>query len=390
MEIRLITPEEWKRTEELFALAFRIPLSRRQSAKPDDHLHWAAFDEDGEMMSTLTVPTYTMWFDGQPVRMGGIGGVATLPQYRRRGGIRGCFEVLLPELYRRGYDFSYLYPFSTCFYRKFGYESCVQKQVITVELHALRTNYFTGTYRMAEPGRDLRRDFQAVDAIWERSCNMQVLHEQPEDYRWVTELDPAAGDEYAFVWYDESGAPAAYVRYQPKEDTLECSRFHFTTPQSFLALLGLLQGASTVQSKVRFFLPENRAVYYLLREWSWNAISWNQINGGMVRVIRVQPVLEKAKYIGSGQVTVAVTDPQIPENTGTYRVCFRDGRAQTVSKTDAAPDAVLTVPAFSALISGVCSFEEAAKWLPGVEQKRDNPALSQVFYRKEMYIEEEF
>ena len=121
MEIRLLRPEELARTEELFALAFRLPLERGREEKPDEALHWAAFDEDGEMMSTLTVPAYQMWFDGQPVRMGGIGGVSTLPQYRKRGGIRGCFEALLPELYRRGYDFSYLYPFSTAFYRKFGH-----------------------------------------------------------------------------------------------------------------------------------------------------------------------------------------------------------------------------------------------------------------------------
>ena len=55
-----------------------------------------------------------------------------------------------------------------------------------------------------------------------------------------------------------------------------------------------------------------------------------------------------------------------------------------------APSTTTPEMALVTLISGVCSFEEAAKWLPGVEQKRDNPALSQVFYRKEMYIEEEF
>ena len=390
MEIRLTTPEEWARTEELFALAFRIPLSRSKPGEPDTHLHWAAFDEDGRMMSTLTVPTYTMWFDGQPVRMGGIGGVATLPQYRRRGGIRGCFEALLPELYRRGYDFSYLYPFSSGFYRKFGYECCMHKQLITVALQALPTGCFTGTYRLAEPGNRLAEDFRAVDKIWERSWNMQVLHDRPEDYRWVGELDPAAGEDYAFVWYDETGAPAAYVRYCPEGDTLECSRFHFTTRQSFLALLGLLRGATTAQSKASFYLPESKAMRFLLPEWAWNAVSWQQINGGMVRVIRVQSVLEKARYIGSGQVTIAVTDPQIPENTGTYCVCFRDGRAQTVAGTDAAPDAALTIQAFSALISGVFSFEEGARWLPGVTRQQENPALNQVFYRKEMYIEEEF
>ena len=234
MEVRLTKPEELDRVRELFALAFRIPMKRDAEQEPDEALHWAAFDGDGQMMSAITVPTYQMWFDGQPVRLGGIGGVSTLPQYRRRGGIRACFEALLPELYRREYDFSYLYPFSTAFYRKFGYECCVQKQLVTVDLRLLRTSYFEDTYRLAEPGRDLSEDVWAVDQAWYRAYNMSVLHGR-SDYRWVTGLDPAAGDKYLYVWYD-NGAPSAYVRFQPEGDTLQCDRFRFTSARGFRAL----------------------------------------------------------------------------------------------------------------------------------------------------------
>lgn len=388
MEIRLLRPEELARTEELFALAFRLPLERGKEGKPDEALHWAAFDEDGEMMSTLTVPAYQMWFDGQSVRMGGIGGVSTLPQYRKRGGIRGCFEALLPELYRRGYDFSYLYPFSTAFYRKFGYESCVQKQLVTVELRGLRENYFTGTYRLAEPGRDLSADVCTVDDRWHRAHNMSVLHGQ-EDYSWVTKLDPAAGDKYLYVWYDGDD-PSAYVLFQPEGATLRCDRFHFTSARGFRALLGLLQTMSSDRSHARFYLPESKALRYLLPEWSLGAAGWQILSGGMVRVIRVEEVLKKAKCLGNGQVTLAISDPQVPQNTGTFRVRFQDGHVTEATATDAPPDTSMPISAFSALISGICTFAEAAQWLPGVEAIARNPALNQLFYKKAMFIEEEF
>lgn len=388
MQIRLIRPEELARTEELFALAFRLPLERGKEEAPDDALHWAAFDEDGEMMSTLTVPAYRMWFDGQPVRMGGIGGVSTLPQYRRRGGIRGCFEALLPELYRREYDFSYLFPFSTAFYRKFGYESCVQKQLVTVDLRGLRDNYFTGTYRLAEPGRDLSADVCAVDVCWHRACNMSVLHSR-EDYGWVAKLDPAAGGRYLYVWYD-SDVPSAYVLFQPEGTTLRCDRFHFTSARGFRALLGLLQTMSSDRSHARFYLPESKALRYLLPEWSLGAVGWQILSGGMVRVIRVQEVLKKAKCLGTGRVTLAIRDPQIPQNNGTFRICFQDGRVTEAAATEDPPDASMPICAFSALISGVCTFDEAAQWMPGVEAITHTPALNQLFYKKAMFIEEDF
>lgn len=388
MEVRLTKPEELDRVRELFALAFRIPMKRDVEHEPDEALHWAAFDDDGQMMSAITVPMYPMWFDGQPVCMGGIGGVSTLPQYRRRGGIRACFEALLPELYRQEYDFSYLYPFSTAFYRKFGYECCVQKQLVTVDLRLLRTSYFADTYRLAEPGQDLSEDVAFVDHIWHRTYNMSVPHVR-SDYRWVAKLDPAAGGKYLYVWYD-NGRPSAYVLFQPEGDTLQCDRFHFTSAQGFRALLGLLQTMSTDRSHARFYLPESKALRYLLPEWSLGAVQWQLLCGGMVRVIRVREVLEKAKCIGTGQVTLEITDPQIPENTGTYWVSFNDGKVLMVDSADTAPDARLTIPAFSALISGVCSFTEAAQWMPGIEVQHQNPALDQLFYKKEMFIEEEF
>ena len=75
---------------------------------------WAAFeDDDRTMMSTFTVIPYRARFDGHDMLMMGVGGVSTLPQYRRRGGIRACFESALPDMYAQGAAFSYLYPFST-------------------------------------------------------------------------------------------------------------------------------------------------------------------------------------------------------------------------------------------------------------------------------------
>lgn len=89
MIVRKTALEEARRVNELFAICFEMPYTNCPAdPEKDDATHWAAFDEDGEMMSTFTVSDFTVQFDGSPCKMGGIGGVATLPQYRRRGGIR--------------------------------------------------------------------------------------------------------------------------------------------------------------------------------------------------------------------------------------------------------------------------------------------------------------
>ena len=187
MIVRKTRPEETLRANELFAIAFELPTTREAAAKPDgENLHrWSAFDDSsGEMMSTFTINDYTVRFDGHACRMGGIGGVATLPQYRRRGGIRGCFQAAMPDMYASGYDFSYLYPFSTAYYRKFGYECCVRKLFTSVRLSLLVPPEFSGTFRLAEAGNPMTEAIRSVDACWESKYNMMVQH-RPEDYKWT-------------------------------------------------------------------------------------------------------------------------------------------------------------------------------------------------------------
>ena len=81
-----------------------------------------------------------------------------------------------------------------------------------------------------------------------------------------------------------------------------------------------------------------------------------------------------------------VSDPQIPENNGCYHVAFRNGKAEAVEKGNYDPDIRLTIPAFSALISGAGSLN----WLSGVEIRKDTPAIRQVIHRKPMMIADYF
>ena len=124
MIIRKTTAEDNTAVNALFAVAFESSPENGPAQENDTRIrHWGAFTDDGELMSSLSVTPFSIRFDGSVCPMAGIGAVQTLPPYRRRGGIAACFASALPELYADGYLFSYLFPFSTAFYRRFGYET---------------------------------------------------------------------------------------------------------------------------------------------------------------------------------------------------------------------------------------------------------------------------
>lgn len=395
MIVRKSKPEEARRINELFAICFETPYSDCPAKPQEDETdHWVALSEEGEIMSTFTISDFPVFFDGHTCKMGGIGGVATLPQYRRMGGIRGCFQEALPDMYRGGYDFSYLYPFSTGYYRKFGYECCCQQWQWQVDLRLLNPKKDQSFFRLVEKSCPQTQAIQSLDALWEKKYNMMVQH-TPEDYGWVTKSDPAVKQEFTYVCYEENGEPIAYTTFQlanePSGRNLSCSRFCFADKDGFNAAMALFKSLSADHAYVKFKTPAVRGLQYLMPEWSQGAVQWELMaSQGMVRVVNAEQVLKKAAYLGSGAVTLELQDPQIPENTGRYAVTFTEGKAVRVERTQEAPDAVLSIPAFSALICGVCALEEGDGYLDGLEICGNVKALSQVFYPKPLWIRDYF
>ena len=390
MLIRKTYPDEYRRVNELFAICFETPYQNCPiDPENDPNTHWAAFSDDGEMMSTFTVSDYTIGFDGHACLMGGIGGVATLPEYRRHGAVRRCFEAALPDLYARGYEFSFLYPFSTVFYRQFGYECCVQKMKWKIHLGMLNFSEPEGTARLAEKHRPMTEAIRSVDQVMEQRFNMMVQH-RDDHYRWTEQADPAVKQEFTYVWFDSGNTPRSYATFRLANEAdgrnLVCSRFFFTNREGFLGLLGLFQRLSADHTYLKFDTPVSPSLQYLMPEWSLGAVSWSlQASAGMVRVVNVQRVLEKARYRGTGQITLEIRDPQIPENNDRFTVTFVKGTAVAVERSQKPADAVMDISTFSALICGVCDWEDARLMFRGLEVRREDH-FSQVFYRKPLMI----
>ena len=80
-------------------------------------------DDDETICGVVNSREYLCRFDGGTYKLGGVGGVSTLPQYRRGGVIRACMTASLKDMYANDFTFAFLYPFSMQYYRKFGFEA---------------------------------------------------------------------------------------------------------------------------------------------------------------------------------------------------------------------------------------------------------------------------
>ena len=410
MIVRKIRPEEYKRVAEFCALAFQWSfeesalapeallekIQKNPESRQDLHWdwQWAAFaDDDRTMMSTFTVIPYQVHFDGHVLPMAGIGGVATLPEYRRQGGIRACFEKALPDMYERGMALSYLYPFSTVFYRKFGYELGCERDLYKIRLEGMPAFEANGTFRLLEPGSELGSDIRQVYDAFASRYNLMTCDDDIE-YDWVEKANPFRDVAYTYLYRSADGTPKGVLTYKPIVDhgqrILDCTeRFWFSDVEGFKALIHLLLRLKADHSHAQFFLPTDVQLGQIIPEWSFGNVERQRQAHGMVRVVNAVDVLRSARMRGTGDLTIELHDDQIQQNNGCFRVAFENGTVTAVEKTEAAPDIVLSIQDFSRLICGRYDMSDL-HWLPGVKLLCSPEKAARVFYRKPMYINRPF
>ncbi|MBR6321224.1 MAG: GNAT family N-acetyltransferase, partial [Lachnospiraceae bacterium] len=171
MIVRKLKKEDLPEANRISAFAFHgrfeDPSVLDQIPEDDTSEHWGAFADDGVMAARIINNRFEGYLDGKPVKNGGIGSVSTLPEYREKGAVRAVFEKLLPEAYRQGEVISTLYPFNHAFYRKFGYETVVLRNIYHFDPAVLRNCRMNGTARPYREGDsisdylDLYRSFAA-------------------------------------------------------------------------------------------------------------------------------------------------------------------------------------------------------------------------------------
>lgn len=405
MIVRKIKPGEVKRTNELFSIAFEIPYQEPSGAPSRENAYqlekYAAFEDDNETMtSCLSAVPFQMNFDGSVFQMTGIGGVSSLPHCRRNGGIRGCFQMMLPELYAKGVTFSYLYPFSTSYYRKFGYEQAGMCWLYEWDLSQIPFSDKQGTSVLVDQSnaKKLLPDIKKLYQQWQDEYNGMTLQEV-WDYEFVTRADPYTKQEFTYLYRNHNGEAAGYMTFH-KEVTahgqkLVCSRFVFRGMDGFKGLLMLAKAFASDHLSISFRVPESLRIEPLIKEWSLGAVKRTPVVLGMIRVIRVEQVLKKARYRGDGFIALRIHDAWIPENDAIFHVEFRNGKAVKVQKIHhlyAEVDATMDIHLFSQLIYGcldACALDFCEDVClgssPDVRER-----LQKVFYHKPYYIMDYF
>jgi len=383
MIIRQLREDEYCKSQILFSTAFNYPFDAQ--AHKEDKLTtetWGAFLDDGETLTSMIYPnTYSCRYGNTYLPCLAIGGVATLPQYRRSGGIRAIFEKLFDMAPERGWALSMLYPFSYDYYRKYGYERVLRRKNLEVSCDVLshiprNTN--------AELYTDQKSQLPILLDVYERfSQNFQLIFKRPagDSYSPYYSDNPHKSQSYTYIWKDSDGKAQAYAVCSIRDSKLTVRELCYTSAEALYGMIGFLRMYEGQVHGYRFEGEAECTPLELLMTDYWN-VKVELSSSAMGRVILTETLLKSYDYPDfAGTFTLAVDD-KLPCSRGTFRVTYGGGTSDVQKLSDdpmGDADLIAEMPALSRLMLCTETLDlQRAPYLPGLTV--NHPTGAQAFF----------
>ncbi|MBQ6104449.1 MAG: GNAT family N-acetyltransferase [Lachnospiraceae bacterium] len=361
---------------------------------------WGAFDDNNTLMARIINNHFDFYMDGTTVKAGGIGAVATLPEYRNSGAIRAIFKDLLPEAYANGEVISALYPFKHEFYRKFGYETVIGWSQYSLTPELLCRYRFDGEavkWKQGSPVDDflaVYNDFAPQYNLAHKRTEEQMLEHMKVEKEYIDR-------RFSYV-LKEDGEPIAYVIFTDiKNDPaaiLQVEECTWTGREGFRAVLGFLARFEADYGTIELRLPAGIDLLRVIVTPNAYAIKETVFPNFMVRVINAKKLLETIKKPSDCNFTIRISDEMIEENNRTYRVL--PDRVELVGERFVADDKSaagvspkadleINVRALGQLAIGALNVDEAML-RTDVTVNANEEMLRRVFIPKKIYVGEHF
>jgi predicted acetyltransferase len=331
-----------------------------------------AVRRDGRAVAGMSIIPMGHYFGGQCVRAGGITAVGVAPEQRGSGVGLWMLQQSLEELHRQAVPIATLYPATTAFYRRTGFERAAQRLLYDVPLAAIGMRDYTLDAMPAGP------DENAIikQLYTQQAARNSAFIDRPAFY-WDHILDPKDKRTYKFI-ARRDGAPEGYVIFSHASwgETLKVDDIVALTPAAGRRLLTLLADHRSMIETMRLPGGPNDTLLFLMAEQK-QKVGWSL--DMMLRIVDVTNALSTRGYPAgvNAELQLDVCDELLPGNNGRFVLTVADRHAGV--RSGGAGRVSLHVRDLATLYSGYLTPQElqAAGSLAGSEA--DLATAAQIF-----------
>jgi len=232
--------------------AFRVS---KKSWKPgfyayphDDIRNKRVVVKDGKVVSCLEFVPVSIYIGGTTVTMGGIAGVATLPNERRQGYSGMLMTDSVHALRELGFATSMLFPASYRFYRKFGWEYSSHYLKYSIKPEYLPASQEAARVRPFED-----RDLPTILDIYAQKYAQRYGPFVHNERLWREDMMPRFRELHV---YDNGGIQGYLVARRQPRKVFNIVEMLATTDESRQGLMGFLSTLSPKFALIKFLTCE--------------------------------------------------------------------------------------------------------------------------------------
>ncbi|MFT4412278.1 enhanced intracellular survival protein Eis [Fredinandcohnia humi] len=344
MPIQKITEDRYRESVRLseYAFQYKVPeedlAKRLEGLKKHQILGVLEHDLVVAKLHLLSLETYV---GNKKFKMGGIAGVATYPEYRRRGYVKEMLSDVLVKMREQGFTVSMLHPFDVSFYRKFGWE---------LYSNRLTTKHTKSDLDMldAVDGEIKRFNIENVK-IEELS---QIYEQYATKFSGMLVRDPdwwknVIDDLHIGVYYDSLRHPTGYLLYSIKDNKMSVEEFVAIHSEARRGLWNFICQHDSMIAELELNTYEREPLFFALK--NQRTVKREVSTYFMVRIVDVEAFLKKFEFASNEEVLkIQITDPYASWNEKTFSI-----KNQQVSVVDDNGNALrLSVNALSTLLFG--------------------------------------
>lgn len=353
MELRQLKAEEYEQSISLSEYAFQYTLTqeqkeeRKERFKPEQF--WGIFEEQ-KLQAKLTILPLEVYLQGKVLPMGGIAGVATWPENRRKGHVSKLLSQALKVMKDEGQTLSFLHPFSIPFYRKYGWE-----------LYAEYKNYLISSKqfppKLEYPGKVVRdvNNISILNKMYQSfASRYQGTLVRDEEWWKYSVLD---NTKHSAVYYSIDGEPQGYVLYELKDKVLVCDEFVYLCEEARGALWSFFSNHDSRIEQVKLtMVPSDDNLPYMLPD---PRVTQETIPYFMGRIVDIESFLHQYTFeVGNwSELTIQIEDNAAPWNDGLWNISIDEEGLAKVTKLNeekekTPPDLIADIQVWTALFLG--------------------------------------
>lgn len=296
----------------MYAFQYKVPEEEKENRfkQLDDHELYG-IEADDQLAAKLHLLSLNVFLGEKEFKMGGIAGVATYPEYRRKGYVEELLTYSLQRMREKGQTISMLHPFSFAFYRKYGWE--LFSTLKRVKVTQAEMKMFAGV-----PGNvkrfnkdDYPSELEEIYNGYARRFSGMLAREKTWwKERSITNLNVA-------IYYDGKGNGAGYILYDIKDQKMKVEEFIVLNAEARSGLWNFICQHDSMLTEVELVLSPEDPLVFLLE----NPKTPTELQPYfMARVVDVLSFLEQFRASIKEKVSLEISDKYAPWNNGTFTI----------------------------------------------------------------------